>query len=309
LAVTLNIDTVDPKTGYLGKKRRETVMQLSADARPEDGRFFLGTEVSDAAERLIYEVYYEPANNRIVAEMVRWELSGDGYVPTKVPERNVLLPMLGPLKCTLSREMKRDQPGQFLALLDIALHEGKNICADTDKQAEVWNGVVTALDVHKVSENREARTERWRVGVSARFGDATLDYLLRRNTAGRAVAFCPATDDTDAAPWPDFLWYDVPDVGTKVYDDGEWLVNEAMWERGVVDVRPDDSVPSGFYVYDDHIKHVFELIYCGLAGYRHTLVHGNKRYGFKDQAQWQRAVDQLAQLRAVVRFEDTADGS
>ncbi len=301
---SIQVDVIDPKTGLFGTERKKTSVEFSADARPEGGRFFLGTEVADAAERLIYEVYYEPANNRIVGELQRWEKSGDEYTPTPVPERKVSLPMISPLGCTLSREMKRDQPGQFLALLDVALREGKNICADTDKEAEVWNGVVTAIDVEKVAENREERTEHWRVGVDARFGSATLDYLLRRNTAGRPEAFCPAIDDTAGEPWPDFLWHDVPDVGTKAFEDGDWLVNDAMWERGVVDVRPDDSVPSGFYVYDDHVKNMYELIFCGLAGYAHTIVHGNKRYGFKDEAAWRAAVDGLTSLRSAVGFED-----
>lgn len=300
------VDTVDPKTGYLEQTTKKTTLELTADARPDQGRFLLGTEVADAAERLIYEVYYEPANNRIVADLQRWEKDGDRYVAKPVPERQVSMPMVGPLQCTLSREMKRDNPAQFSALLEIALRDGKNICADTDKQSEVWNGVVTALDVSKVKENRETRTELWRVDIKARFGDATLDYLLRRDTAGNPVAYCPASEDSDAAEWPDFLWHDVPDVGTKAFADGDWLVNDAMWERGVVDIRPDESVPSGFYVYDDHIKNVFELIFAGLGDYGYTVVHGNKRYGFADEAAWKVAVKGLEALRRAVSFESSS---
>lgn len=299
----VKIDTVDPNTGFLREQTRDLVLDLSDDAQPEGRRYFLGTEVVDAAERLIYEVFYEPADNRIVGELRRWEKSGEAYAPTDVPERNVELPMVSPLTCTLSREMKRDNPGQFAALLDIAMREGKNICADTDKKSEVWNGVVTAMESRRVAENRAERTERWQIDIKARFGAATLDYLVRRDGTGVPEAFCPAVGDSDDAPWPDFLWHDIPDVGSKAFEGGEWLVNDAMWERGVVDVRPDESVPSGFYVYDDHVKNVYELIFCGLAGYRYTVVHGNKRYGFRDEPAFREATRGLARLRSAVRFE------
>jgi len=301
------VDTIDERTGYLGTAHKTVTFELSSDARPDDGRYFLGTEVASAANRMIYEVYYEPANNRIVAELKRYDKQGDKYVAEAVPERQVSLPMVGPLTVTLSREMKRDNPAQFEALLDVALRDGKSICADTDKQSEVWNGVVTHLGVTKRGDNEQERTEHWTVDVKARFGEAQLDYLVRRNTAGTPEAYCPARGDTDAQDWPDFLWHDVPDVGTKALIDGRWLVNDSMWDRGIVDVEPDDSVRAGFYVRDEHIKNVYELIFAGLAGYTHTVVHGNKRYGFRDEAAWKRALEGLEALRRAVAFEATSD--
>ena len=297
------VDTVNATTGYLTQTKKTVTVKLSADARPEDGRYFLGTEVASATNRLIYEVYYEPANNRIVAELKRWEKQGDEYVAVDVPERHVSLPMIGPLTVTLSREMKRDNPAQFSALLDVALREGKNICADTDKQSEVWNGVVTNLTVNKLGENTEARTEHWTVDVKARFGEAKLDYLVRRNSAGTPEAYCPARGDTHAEDWPDFLWHDVPDVGTKALIDGRWLVNDSMWDRGIVDVAPDASVSAGFYVRDDHVKNVYELLFSGLAGYAFTVLHNNKRYGFREEAAWKKAVDELEKRRRGLTFE------
>lgn len=299
----VTLHSFDPRSGFLESKRDKTVLDLSegADAGDE-GRFFLGTHVDDVAERLIFKVYWEPGEGRIVAEAEQWEKDGDEWAPQPRPERNMIMPMADELEVTLSREMKRDNPAQFKALLDVAMREGKNICADTDKEAEVWNGVCTRLEVNKLGENREARTEHWHVDVDARFGSAGLDYIVKRQRNGEPDQYCPASDDDSYRSWPDFLWFDSPDVGSKGVEDGMWITNEAMMERGVIEVVPDDSVPSGFYVYDEHIKNTFELIFCGLGGYTHTIVHANKRYGFQDEASWKTARDALGSLRGELKF-------
>ena len=138
-----------------------------------------------------------------------------------------------------------------------------------------------------------------------RFGDASLEYLVRRDERGEPEAYCPATSENHWGRWPDFLWQDIGDVTTKGLEGDEWVVNESMLERGLIEVRVDESVESGFYVFDDHIKNVYELIYAGLAGYTHTVVHENKRYGHKSTESWQAVVDQLEALRGALTFEGT----
>jgi hypothetical protein len=182
------------------------------------------------------------------------------------------------------------------------MHEAKNICADTDEAAAVWNGVVTTLDATKISTNVAAGTERWRVDFKARFGTARLDYIVQRGADGEPLDYCPVPAEEGAPKWPDFLWHDIPDVGSKGFVDADWVVNETMVDREIIEVLPDASVPSGFYVYDDHIKNTFELIYCGLAGYAYTIVHDNKRYGFESRQEWEAAIARLRTLRAGVTF-------
>ena len=130
-----------------------------------------------------------------------------------------------------------------------------------------------------------------------------MSYLLRRDAKGEPIAFCPAASDRDQDDWPDFLWHDVPDVGSKAFSQGAWVVNATMLDRGIVTVSPDASVGGEAYVHDDHIKNVFELLYCGLGGIRHTVVHDNKRYAFTDRAAWEAAVAELEALRKAVRFQ------
>jgi hypothetical protein len=335
IAAQIKADSFDEATGYPLQRDATIVLDLrpGADAGPS-GRFFLGTHIDDVAARKLLRVYYEPAKRRIVAEMEQYTQRGGKWTAMPRPSENLEVPLQMPLRCTLSREMKRDDPSQFTSLLQLALRQARNICADTDQEAAVWNGVVVQLDVQKVAANADARTERWRVDLTARFGEATLDYLVRRDERGEPEAYCPATSERVSARWPDFLWHDVPDVGSKGMENGDWVVNEAMQTREIVTVRPNRSVAGGYYVYDDHIKNVYELVFAGLAGYTHTVVHDNKRYGFRPafgaegdehegpaerasgaegdeheqpEKAWKAAIERIERLRAALTFEGEAD--
>ncbi|MGH1340920.1 MAG: hypothetical protein ACRBN8_05180 [Nannocystales bacterium] len=304
LELMVSADDVDPQTGFIRSARVASSLDLSKDAvGPEDGMFFLGTHVDDAAARRLFRVYWDPASNSIVARLFEYTWGGERWEAQRLGGEDIRLPMAAPTVVTLSREMKRDNPEQYQTLLDVALRQGKHICADTDKDAAVWNGVVTHLGARKVADNVEAKTEHWEVDVKARFGSAKLSYLLRRDDRGEPLEYCPASADGSQDAWPDFLWHDVPDVGSKAFSEGAWVVNETMLERGVVTVSQDPSVAGAAYVHDDHVKNVFELLYCGLGAVRHTIVHDNKRYGFSDVAAWESAVAELDTRRARVRFE------
>lgn len=300
LEVDLQIDAVDPETGYLTQRQQSSTLDLSSSA---DERFFLGTHVDDPARRRVFDVYWEPATSTIVGSLFEYVRGDSGFEKRAVEGESVRLPMQNPPTVTLSREMRRDDPAQYEALLAIARRQAKNICADTDKHSAVWNGVVTKIDTQKVASNPSTRTEHWTVDIEARFGKARLAYLVRRAPDGEPEAYCPAVADDDPAPWPDFLWHDIPDVGSKGFVGGEWVVNESMLGRGIVTVEPDASVQAGQYVHDEHIKNTFELIYCAFAGYRYTVVHEDKRYGFFEEAAWARACEHLRGLRSRVRFE------
>jgi hypothetical protein len=305
IEASIKVGSIDETTGFPSLQDQRVVVDLRPGADPgPSGRFFLGTHMDDPSERKLQRVYFEPAKHRIVAEMEQYELQGGKWKAERRPGEDVEVKLQSPIRCTLSREMKRDDPSQFTALLQLALRQAKNICADTDAEAAVWNGVVTRMDVQKVAGNAEARTERWQVDIKARFGEATLDYLVRRDERGEPEAYCPATSDRDWGSWPDFLWHDVPDVGSKGVENGDWVVNESMLERGIVSARVDESVAGGYYVDDEHVKNVFELVFAGLAGYTHTIVHENKRYGFKAAQPWKAAVEQLERLRSALVFED-----
>lgn len=304
LRADILVEGFDAVTGYPTKEKRSTVIDLRA--RPEGERFFLGTFIEDPVARRLFRVYLDRRDERIVAELDVYEQQGGQWVARTIDTEHISIPLALPPaatpRCTLSHEMRLDNPEMYQALLDIAFRKAQFVCADTDKKVQVWNGVVTRLNMYKVAENPGARVERWHVDIEARFGLASLDYLLRRSETGERVAYCPAVGEESLGNWPDFIWQEFPDIGSKSYKDGAWLVNMAMLDRHLVNVMGDSSVPGGIYVYDDHIKNLYELIYAALARYPFTIVHANKRYGFTDRAAWQDMVAKLQERRSRLSF-------
>ncbi len=297
LKAKVRVDRFDDK-GY----PTHGVEPVELDLGATEGRVFLGTWMEDAAKRRVFRVYLDRAQPAIVAELDVFEAKAGKWEAVPRPAETVLVPLVAPLNCTLSREMKRDDPGVFQTLLDQALRHGQNICADTDSKAAVWNGVVTSVEAERKGHNPETRVERWKVGIEARFGSATLDYLLQRDARGEPEAWCPVLDERAWGGSPDFLWQDFPDVGSKGVEDGVWVINRTMLQRDVVTTRHDPSVPGEIYVEDEYIKSLYELIFCGLGGYPFTIVHQNKRYGFTDEAAWKAAIAHLEQLREALEF-------
>ncbi len=304
LRASVVMDSIDPATGYLSRSTKTTTLDLRPDAEP--GRDLLGTHVRSARDRELFRVWLvRGAQPAVVAELERWEQGDEGWRAVPVPEETVRLPMEAPLTVTLSREMRRDNPRIFQELLDQAIRQGININADTSEASEVWNGTVLAIDNRRVAADRERRTEHWRVGITARFGRATLEYMLRRDEAGVVQEYCPVAPAWGEAP--DFLWQEYPDVASKGVHEGDWVVNEAMVERGIVRLEWQPMTPGGVYVHDDHIKNVFELLFCGLGSYPYTVVHDNKRWGFETEEAWEQAKTGLSELRErLVEPEGTA---
>ena len=120
---------------------------------------------------------------------------------------------------------------------------------------------------------------------------------MRRHPQGTPEAYCPVHGEGLESP-PDFLWQEYPDVCSKGKLDGTWIVNDKMVDRAIVEVNQKEQGEGGFYVWDDHIKNVYELLFAAMGDYRWTVVHNNKRFGFTDQATWKNAVDQLKALRS-----------
>jgi hypothetical protein len=273
---------------------------LTIDLRPETkGRTFLGTHLDDPGARELFRVYLDRDQPAVVAELWRWDKSSGKEV--HVAQEDITLPLHSPLSTNLSREEGIDDPASFQALIHLALHLGQNICADTDFESPVWNGVVTRMQVERLAVNESARVERWRVHFEARFGEATLGFMVRRAKDGTPEAYCPVGGN--AQPTPDFLWQDLPDIASKGTESGSWVVNKSMLEREIVKVRQDGQEQGGWYVEDDHVKNAFELLYTALAGYQYTIVHQNKRYVFQDAAAWTAAREQLDALRGQLSFE------
>lgn len=296
LAADVRVHRFEPETGYLVEGTEEVVIDLRPDGFHD--RCFLGTYPGDLSLREVNRVYLEPKVPRVVVETERSTLE-DGRWTARPTGRVQAFPLTSPLVATLSREQNMDDPESFRSLVEEALGRGRNINADTDMAAEVWNGTVTWMASTRLKENRATRTEHWRVDLQARFGDATFEYLVRRDADGEPEAWCPVAGEGDP---PDFLWQDLPDVGSKGVIGADWVVNLAMVQRGLVEVRHDPSSPGEFYVEDDHVKHVYERLWCALGGRPYTIVHADDRYAFTDRAAWEAEVARIRALRQDLTF-------
>jgi len=286
------------------------VLDLRSEAPEEARRVYLGAQLHDAAQRTLWKVWLDLSKGRVEAEVVEVLRDEAGaWTERKRAGADVVLPLRQPLTVTLSREMKRDDPTMFRTLLETALRTGQNICADTDMAAEVWNGVVTRLEARCEDTDRARRVEQWRVDLMARFGRASLSYRMRRDPVGEPEAWCPLPGESDTDDQPDFLWQDFPDVGGKGVVDGDWVVHKTMLDRGVISVVHRGDTMGQVYVHDDHIKNVFELLFCGLGGHNFTIVHGNKRWCVDQKADWQEHCKELDAWRATQQGQaDDASG-
>ena len=302
LEAVVKTDAFDPDTGYLIEDQQNLILDLGPDGATQ--RYLLGTHVDDPVKRRIYRVYLDRAEHAIVAELDVYERQEGQYTAIPKPDEVVRIPLAKPMMCTLSREMKWDDPAVFQSLLGVACRQAQNINADTDMEAAVWNGTVTRIRSQRIAVNREARVERWRFNVTARFGKATLEYFVRRDTQGEPVAYCPLPEVRRyyGPSYPDFFWQDLPDVGTKSFEDGDWLFNANMAKREIITMSHDSASPGGVYVHDEHIKSIYEMIFCALGGFPWTIVHNNQRYGFADEATWSDTVWKLRRAREEVRF-------
>ena len=294
-------DGIDPDTGYPTRTRQGISIDLREDAPP--GRDRLGSWLQSPAKRELFEIFYDRGARAIIAEFSTHSRVEGKWIAQRQPSQDVVLPMSKPLSVTLSREMKRDDPAAFQTLLGQELRTGQNICADTDQTGPVWNGVVTRLDARRVERNEGNGIEHWAVEVRARFGEARMEYLLQRDDKGEPEIFVPLAPTSPSESWPDFLWQDFPDVGSKGRIGEDWIVNQKMIDRGVVNLRQDATVPGGIYVEDDHIKNLYEQIFAALSGHPFTIVHANKRYGFTDRAAWMAARAALIEATQALTWE------
>lgn len=292
----LSVERFSPRDGHIERVNEETTIHLGPEGA--GGRFFLGTHLHSAANRELYEVWLDRGKNAVIAELTRAALdpATGQWVSAPVAGRATVIALHPSLGCTLSRETKIDDPAMFQALLHEAVRSGRSICADTDMQAEVWNGVVTRITSARIAVNEARRVERWRVDVVARFGRASLEYLVRLNAEGHAEAWCPIPGIRAV----DFLWSDWPDVGAKARLGNDWVVNRTMRDRGLVEVLRSPAGRGGVYVQDDHIKHVYERLWTALSGCRYTILLDNKRYAFPDEPSYRAAIERLRAARAEV---------
>ena len=300
VTVSIQETLFDPESGYPTHQQTESILDLRR--QPEQKRSYLGTHLHNAHRREVYHVYLNHEKRCIWAQLYRWERNAQSkrFEAQIQPDQQIEIALQEPVRATISREMHFDDPALFQSLLAQAVKKGQNICADTDMRAQVWNGVVTKLNLTKIAEDETSRVEHWRCSLKARFGSSEFAYLVKFDEEGQAQQYHPLPTHDSV----DFLWQDFPDIASKGVEDGDWVVNQTMLERELVGLRVETHVPGGIYIHDDYVKNLFELIYCSLSGYRYTIVHQNKRYGYQDETAWKADVEKIKRARNKLSIVD-----
>ena len=88
---------------------------------PFGHQWMLSTHIEDVNKRKLLRVFYDPKSRQITAEMEVYQRKDGKWTAVPKPDENVVIALREPLSVTLSREMKRDDPSQFTALLQLAV--------------------------------------------------------------------------------------------------------------------------------------------------------------------------------------------
>ena len=178
------------------------------------------------------------------------------------------------LRLSIVKEMRMELPMKFDTSFDQALLEGKQLCADLDATAEVWNGVVLSIQRERVHCSRDASsgavTTEWKVKLNGRFGFGShAHYVEKRDSEGKVrqafkslwdgmkegilVDTKQTLESTLGRRYVDTLWYEAPQVfvwGRPSTPKAATWVNEKMLHYNVIS---DDGAGSPNTAYIDYV--------------------------------------------------------
>lgn len=246
-------------------------------------KVLVGTQLTDVGRRSVDRYYFDPATRELSKVPTRFVQQGGSYVAEEsTPQR------LGKLAgIELGREMiANDDVQKKLAMLTEAVKRGGKIATDSDVKEQVWNGEVHAIKLTTEWRSPDCKWERVGVNVDATFGAGKVgSFLNKLDDEGRIV------DTLELSAAVDFYWKDEPRIAPLISERGNWYVNEAMRDRGVVDLG------AGRAASLSALQDLTDLVYLGLGARDNkklfTIVHEGKRLVYEDEAAWKADVAAL----------------
>ena len=246
-------------------------------------KVLIGTQLTDIDGRKLDRYYYDPATKNVSVVPTSFVQENGKYVAKEGTGQTV-----GKLRgIELAREMQAGDDVQGkLAMLEEAVRTGRKIATDSDTGMQVWNGEVHSIKKTTDWRSPDGKWERESVTIDATFGAGKVgSFLHKLDDEGRIVE----TMELKAAV--DFYWADNPRIAPLISDRGNWWVNEAMVDRGVLDLG------AGKQASLSTIQDLNDLIYLGLMAKDSkklfTIVHQGKRYVYEDEAAWKADADRL----------------
>jgi subtilisin-like proprotein convertase family protein len=260
---------------------------FTIDPSATDGeKVLIGEELTNINNRTTQRTYYDPKTGELSQVSAEFKKQSDGTFKAEEGTSRNLGKMSG---VEMGREMKGgDDEMAKLQMLETAIRTGEKIAADSDAAMQVWNG-----EVHRISMKTEWRSddgewERVSIRTDATYGSGkTGEFLNRLDDEGKVI------ESVEIKPAVDFYWQDRPRIAPLISERGNWYVNRAMYDRGVVDVSDNAGIQASIGALTD----LNDLIYLGLKAKDskplYTIVHDGQRLVYENKAAWQADVDKL----------------
>jgi subtilisin-like proprotein convertase family protein len=246
-------------------------------------KVLIGTELTDIASRQLQRIYYDPATKELSLVQTSFEQQNGKF--TAVEGRSSSLGRLAGLSLSRELEAGDDVQGK-LAMLEQAVRTGKKMATDSSTGMQVWNGEIHAIRRNLEWRSPDGRWERESVTIDATFGAGKVgSFLHKLDEEGRIV------DTMELRAAVDFYWADNPRVAPLISERGNWFVNKAMLDRGVVDLGAGKAASLGM------LQDLSDLVYLGLKAKDgkklFTIVDQGKRYVYEDENAWRADVARL----------------
>ena len=262
----------------------KTIFEIDLNATAGT-KVLIGTQLRDVNSRTLDRFYFDPATKQVEKVETQFVLKAGTTTYEAVEGRKSAVGALRGVE--LSKEMEAgDDVKDKLKMLEDAVRTGAKIATDSDTKDQVWNGEVHAVRFTTEWRSPDGLWERVGVNVDATFGSGKVGTFLHKLDDKGVVV-----DSMEVKAAVDFYWADAPRIAPLVSERGNWYVNEAMLERGVVDLGRGKAASLGA------LQDLSDLIYLGLKAKDNkklfTIVDGGKRFVYEDKAAWDKDVAAL----------------
>jgi subtilisin-like proprotein convertase family protein len=262
----------------------KTSFELNLNATT-GAKVLIGTQLRDVNSRTLERFYFDPATKQIEKVETQFVQKAGTTTYEAVEGRRTTVGALRGVE--LSKEMEAgDDVKNKLKMLEDAVRTGAKIATDSDTKDQVWNGEVHAVRFTTEWRSDDGQWERVGVNVDATFGGGKVGTFLHKLDDKGVVV-----DSMEVKAAVDFYWADAPRIAPLVSERGNWYVNEAMLERGVVDLGRGKAASLGA------LQDLSDLIFLGLKAKDNkklfTIVDGGKRFVYEDKAAWDKDVAAL----------------
>ena len=258
---------------------------FTIDPSKNDGnKVLIASELRDVTNHKVDRYYYDPASKNIEKVPTTF-VEEDGHYKAKEGDSKTVGKLSG---VELGQEMiSNDGIDEKLAMLDEAVRSGDKMATDSSLREEVWNGEVHRIRLETEWRSDDGKWEREGIHIDATFGNGKVGSVLHKlDDEGKII------ESFETKPVVDFFWKDRPRIAPLVSERGNWFINSAMADRGVIALQGDKLWSSMQAMTDMN-----DLIYLGLKAKDdkpvYTIVHEGKRLVYADRDAWEADMKKL----------------